>query len=126
MSDVDSVRDLIWQIAGSLRGSYMAWEYGNVLLPMTLLRRLDSVLTSKDSRAGCAIRNASGLDFRRLMAEPRIIDQTLMAYVEGFPNDVRRIYVDFGFQREIERLHQMGILYLTISRFPLISNRAVL
>jgi type I restriction enzyme M protein len=117
MSDADSVLDLIWQITGSLRGSYMAWEYGNVLLPMTLLRRLDSVLTSKDPHAGRAIHNASGLDFRRLMTEPRIIDKNLMAYVEGFPNDVQQIFASFDFQREIRRLHQINILYLTISRF---------
>ena len=117
MSDADSVLNLIWQITGSLRESYMTWEYGNVLLPMTLLRRLDSVLASTESRAGRAIRSASGLDFSRLMAEPRVIDKNLMAYIEGFPNYIRQIFANFDFQREIGRLHQIGILYLITSRF---------
>jgi type I restriction enzyme M protein len=117
MSDADSVLGLIWRVTDPLRGSHMAWEYGNVLLPMTLLRRLDSVLTSENAHAEQAIRNSSGLDFRRLKADPRAIDQNVMAYIEGFPKDVRQIFADFGFTREIGKLHQAGILYQIISRF---------
>lgn len=117
MSDADSILDLIWRNADLLRGALGAREYGNVLLPMTLLRRLDSALTSKDARARQAIRNSSGLDFKRLRAEPRAINKNLMAYVEGFPKDVRQIFDDYDFRREIEQLHQVGVLYLLVSRF---------
>src|ERR1700722_6437351 len=117
MSDADSILDLIWRNTDPLRGTYGAREYGNVLLPMTLLRRLDSVLTSKDARARQAIRNSSGFDLRHLRAEPRAISQNLMAYVEGFPKDVRQIFDDYDFGREIERLHEIGVLYLLVSRF---------
>jgi type I restriction enzyme M protein len=91
----------IWGIADLLRGDYKQSEYGRVILPLTLLRRLD------------ALPNASALDFAKLAARPG----DLPRYLKNLPAEVREIFDCFRFREEITRLHKAGLLEPVLRRF---------
>ena len=95
----------IWSIADLLRGDYKPSDYGKVILPFTVLRRLDSV----------SVANASGLSFIKLnTAGPA---RGLARYIRGFPSEVREILDCFAFGEQIARLRKAGLLPLIIRRF---------
>src|SRR5262245_18153149 len=101
----------IWSVADLLRGDYKQSEYGKVILPLTVLRRLDCVLEptkqavldkAKDLKgkvdnpgpvlavvAGEGFYNTSPLDFRRLLDDPNQIAGNLRAYIAGFSSEAR-------------------------------------
>lgn len=134
---------LIWQIADLLRGPYRPPQYERVMLPMTVLRRFDCVLAdTKDSVlskykqleakgkidgkaldtvlngiANQKFHNHSSLDFQKMKGAPDSIAQDLVAYVNGFSENVRRIFEFFEFEKEIEKMHRSNTLYLIVSRF---------
>jgi len=91
----------IWSLADLLRGDYKPSEYGKVIMPFTLLRRLDS------------LQNSSGLQFPALAGRP----DRLPHYLAGFPPEIRDIFECFGFAAQIERLQRAGLLSPLISRF---------
>ncbi len=91
----------IWGLADLLRGDYKQSEYGSVILPFTLLRRLSGQL------------NASGIGFAGLARSPDKISR----YLAGFPPDVRNIFECFRFAQQIARLRRAGLLSLLLDRF---------
>ncbi len=91
----------IWGLADLLRGDYKQSEYGKVILPFTLLRRLDS------------LQNSSGFRFCDLGNQP----DRLPNYIAGFSPDVCDIFECFGFTGQIVRLQRSGLLSLLIHRF---------
>ena len=93
--------NFIWSIADLLRGDYKQSEYGRVILPLTLLRRLD------------AIPHTSGVDFAALAARPT----DLPRYLKSLPAEVREIFDCFRFREEIARLHKAGLLEPVLRRF---------
>jgi type I restriction enzyme M protein len=99
----------IWSLADLLRGDYKQSEYGKVILPFTVLRRLDSLA------------NASGIQFPALASQP----DRLPHYIAGFAPDVRDIFECFGFTGQIARLERSGLLSLLIHRFCEIDLRSV-
>ncbi|MCB9595074.1 MAG: SAM-dependent DNA methyltransferase [Sandaracinaceae bacterium] len=129
----------IWSIAELLRGDYRQSEYGKVVLPFTVLRRLDcvlaptkpAVLAEKAKRekagvnaepflrkkAGQLFFNASPLDLRRLLGDPDHIAENLRAYVDAFSPEVRDIFERFDFHVQIDRLAKAKLLYLVTERF---------
>jgi type I restriction enzyme M protein len=129
----------IWAVADLLRGDYKQSEYGKVILPLTVLRRLDCVLEpTKEAvleRAKklqgrvenvepvlCAVSgeqffNTSPLDFRRLLDDPGQVAGNLEAYIAGFSSSAREIIDKFDFNTQIARLDRANLLYLVISRF---------
>ncbi|MFH1112872.1 MAG: class I SAM-dependent DNA methyltransferase [Pseudomonadota bacterium] len=134
--------NLIWQIADLLRGPYRPPQYERVMLPMTVLRRFDCVLAPTKSKvlaeferrkggklrddalykvlnnaAGQRFHNHSPLTFEKLKGDPDNIDKHLVSYINGFSADVRRIFEDFEFFSEIERMREANILYLVVSKF---------
>ena len=90
----------IWSLADLLRGDYKQSEYRKVILPFTVLRRLDS------------LQNSSGIAFCDLAAKP---DQ-MPRYVAGFSPEVREILECFGFSGQIARLKRAGLLPVLIHR----------
>lgn len=134
-----SLSSLIWSVAELLRGDYRQSEYGRVILPFTVLRRLDCVLeptkaavlkekedkealgTNPDPflrrRSGHGFYNASPLDMRRLMGDQDNIATNLEAYVEGFSSEVKDIFDRFEFETQIDRLAKTGLLYMVTERF---------
>ena len=141
MSDHSYFSNLIWQIADLLRGPYRPPQYERVMLPMTVLRRFDCVLAPTKSQvlaeharlgerlegraldarlnrtAGQNFHNHSPLDFERLKGDPDRMAEHLVSYINGFSENVRRIFEYFEFETEIEKMHDANILYLVVSKF---------
>jgi type I restriction enzyme M protein len=129
----------IWSVADLLRGDYKQSEYGKVILPLTVLRRLDCVLEpTKDAVlqrakalkgqvenvdpilenvAGQYFFNTSPLDFRRLLDDPVQIAGNLRGYIAGFSAGAREVIDKFDFDGQITRLAKDNLLYLAISKF---------
>src|SRR5690554_5890488 len=140
MKNFKEKADLIWRVADLLRGDYKQADYGKVILPMTVLRRLDCVLEptkeavlgraaelagdSAEVRhrmlmrtAGQAFYNTSKFDFQRLLADPAQIGPNLVHYLQGFSAHAREILEHFGFEGQIEKLERSNLLYLIVQRF---------
>ncbi len=130
---------LIWSVADLLRGDYKQSEYGRVILPFTVLRRLDCVLAAskpavlaekaKREAAGLdpdpflrrvsAVKfyNTSPLDLPTLMGDPDHIASNLGSYVQGFAPEVREIFERFDFAAQVHRLAKADLLYLVTEKF---------
>ncbi len=136
--------NLIWQIADLLRGPYRPPQYERVMLPMTVLRRFDCVLAKTKSQVlkkheqlkgklkGDALEkmlnqaaggrdqkfhNRSPLDFEKMRGAPDSIKQDLVSYINGFSENVKKIFDFFDFEKEIEKMDKANILYLVVSKF---------
>lgn len=129
----------IWSVADLLRGDYKRSEYGKVILPFTVLRRLDCVLeptkaavlkefSEKEKagihpdpfltrKAGHSFFNTSPLDMKKLMGDPDHIRDNLHRYVQAFSPAVRDIFSRFDFHTQIERLAKAGLLYQVTEKF---------
>ncbi|SDX43444.1 type I restriction-modification system subunit M [Nitrosomonas oligotropha] len=134
-----SLSAFIWSVADLLRGDYKQSEYGKVILPFTVLRRLDCVLEStKDAvlaeysnkqsagvnpepfllrKANQSFYNISPLDMKKLMGDQDHIKENLFAYIQGFSAAVRDIFEHFDFYTQVERLAKAGLLYQVTERF---------
>jgi type I restriction enzyme M protein len=129
----------IWSVADLLRGDYKQSEYGKVILPFTVLRRLDCVLeATKEAvlaehedklklglnaepfllrKAGQSFYNTSPLDMKKLMGDQDHIRENLYAYIQGFSASVRDIFLRFDFYTQVDRLAKAGLLYQVTERF---------
>ncbi len=132
----------IWSIAELLRGDYKQSEYGKVVLPFTVLRRLDCVLVpTKDAvqaqlenlpenidetmretmlnmASGHSFHNTSPFTFERLLDDPDNIAANLNNMINGFSYDARDIFIDrFNLPEQVVRLDRDNLLYLIVSRF---------
>tara|TARA_R110002074_G_scaffold402322_1_gene606922 strand:- start:8322 stop:10151 length:1830 start_codon:yes stop_codon:yes gene_type:complete len=132
-----SLAALIWSVADLLRGDYKQSDYGKVILPFTVLRRLDCVLDGtkeavlkvhKDKGGKAAeafllraskesFYNTSPMDMRRLMGDQDNIKANLVSYLQDFSPEVRDIFEQFSFHTQIEKLDKAGILYLVTEKF---------
>jgi type I restriction enzyme M protein len=130
----------IWSVADLLRGDYKQSEYGRVILPFTVLRRLDCVLEPtkgavlKEKAAkekagvnadpfllrkagGIGFYNASPLDLPKLLGDQDHIRENLYAYIQAFSPAARDIFERFDFYTHIERLAKANLLYLVTEKF---------
>lgn len=129
---------LIWNIAEILRGDYKEHEYGDVVLPFTVLTRLDSVLVDTkqavlDIRAtsvpnkikelqyakatGYPFWNTSKFTLKTLLDDPDNLEQNLSYYVQAFAPAAREVMEAYSFYNVIERLDKAGLLYHVLSEF---------
>ena len=129
----------IWSVADLLRGDYKQSEYGKVILPFTVLRRLDCVLEATKPAvlaelakrhklgvnpepfllraSGQMFFNTSALDVKKLIGDADHIKENLYAYIQAFSPAVRDIFECFDFYVQIERLAKAGLLYQVAERF---------
>ena len=130
----------IWAVADLLRGDYKQSEYGRVILPFTVLRRLDCVLEPNKQAvldaaqkhagspeavrdkmllraAGTNFYNQHKLDFRRLLDDPNNIAHNLTSYIHAFSPNARDILEHFRFEKEIAHLDKNDLLYLVVQKF---------
>src|ERR1044072_2337610 len=136
---LSNLSSFIWSVADLLRGDYKQSEYGKVILPFTVLRRLDCVLeaTKPAVRAELAARekpevnpepfllrksgqfffNTSPLDLKKLMGDQDHIGENTRAYIQAFSPAVRDIFERFEFHTQIDRLAKAGLLYLVTEKF---------
>jgi type I restriction enzyme M protein len=142
MSD-QNLSSFIWSVADLLRGDYKQSDYGKVILPFTVLRRLDCVLEAakpavlaefeKRKKAGldpepfllrktggALFYNTSPLDLKKLMGDQDHIGENLRKYLQAFSPAVRDIFEHFEFHTQIDRLAKAGLLYLVTEKFATI------
>jgi type I restriction enzyme M protein len=134
-----NLSSFIWSVADLLRGDYKPHEYGRVILPFTVLRRLDCVLEPTKpevlaelakrtksgvppepfllQKAGHNFVNTSPLDMKRLMGDQDNIRVNLIRYFEAFSPAVREIFHCFEFHQQVERLAKANLLYLVTEKF---------
>lgn len=140
MTNIKESANFIWSIADLLRGDYKQSDYGKVILPLTVLRRLDCVL--QDSKAdvlkkfeqvksmniqnldpilnkvaGYNFHNSSLFDFDKLIADPNNIAANLRNYINGFSEEAREIIEQFEFDNQITKLEESNLLFLVLKRF---------
>ncbi len=135
---IDQKADLIWAIADKLTGVYKPHEYGEVILPLTVIRRFDCILADKKDAVlakynevkdlpmkDILLRKASGFDFyntskytfERLMDDPDHIEENFRDYLNGFSENVQDIIQKFKFDNHITTMANKGILYIVIKEF---------
>jgi type I restriction enzyme M protein len=134
-----SLSSFIWSVADLLRGDYKQSEYGKVILPFTVLRRLDCVLEPTKAavlaenlarqktgvnpepfllrKAGLNFYNTSSMDMKTLMGDQDHIKENLYAYVQAFSASVRDIFERFDFFTQVDRLEKCGLLYQVTEKF---------
>lgn len=134
-----ALSSFIWSVADLLRGDYKQSEYGRVILPFTVLRRLDCVLAptkpavlaefDAKTRAGLnpapflirksgqSFYNTSPLDLAKLLGDQDHIRQNLYAYIQAFSPSARDIFERFDFYTQVERLAKADLLYLVSEKF---------
>ena len=129
---------LIWAIADKLTGVYKPHEYGEVILPLTVIRRFDCILAdTKDAvlekyesvknlpmkdvllrkAAGHDFYNTSKYTFERLIDDPDSIEENFNQYLQGFSENVRDIIDKFKFGGHIATMANKGILYIVLKEF---------
>lgn len=128
--------NFVWGIADQLRGVYKPHQYGGVILPFTILRRLDCILepTRNDVRAlaakysggaldvqvkrktGLSFYNTSAFNFARLLEDPEGLRANLMDYITGFSANID-VFERFKFENELATLDEKNRLYLVTSAF---------
>jgi type I restriction enzyme M protein len=140
MKNVKESANFIWSIADLLRGDYKQSDYGKVILPLTVLRRLDCVLESSkvaviskfeqmktmsidnldpilNKTAGFNFHNKSLFDFNKLIADPNNIASNLRNYINGFSEDAREIIEQFEFENQITKMDDNNLLFMVVKRF---------
>ena len=129
---------LIWAIADKLTAVYKPHEYGEVILPLTVIRRFDFILadtkaavlaryeTTKETSiqdvllcgaSGFAFYNTSPYTFEKLLDDPDNIESNFHKYLNGFSPNVRDIIEKFRFDAHIANMANKGILYIVLKEF---------
>ena len=138
-ANVNEKAALIWAIADKLTGVYKPHEYGEVILPLTVIRRFDCILAdTKDSvlekyesvktlpmrdvllrnaAGGLAFYNTSKFTFEKLLDDPDNIEANFRDYLNGFSENVQNIIEKFKFDGHITTMANKGILYIVIKEF---------
>ncbi|WP_327215366.1 type I restriction-modification system subunit M [[Kitasatospora] papulosa] len=141
MSDsVTQLSRLIWSVADLLRGDFKRSDYGRVVLPFTVLRRLDCLLAptrrnvleaaEKFVRQGtngsdALLRHASGHPFYNtspftladVVSDPQMTERLLLDYVRGFSQNIQEVFERFEFGITVKRLADSNLLYHAVARF---------
>lgn len=137
-SNVSEKAALIWAIADKLTGVYKPHEYGEVILPMTVIRRFDCIIADTKAAvlekyesvkslpmrdvllrkaSGYDFYNTSKYDFDKLLDDPDNIEANFRDYLNGFSENVQDIIEKFKFDGHITTMANKGILYIVIKEF---------
>lgn len=133
------VTNFIWSVADLIRDVYKRGKYADVILPFTVLRRIDCVLApTKEnvlknydeyrakledlssvlkSSSGHSFYNTSRFDFEKLLADPNNIKQNMFDYLNGFSANMGEVIDRFKLRQEIDFLAQKNLLYKVVSKF---------
>ena len=129
----------IWSVADLIRDTFKRGKYQDVILPLTVLRRLDCVLAPTKQRvlqvqatykdkienldrqlqraSGFAFYNTSAYDFERLLADAPHMAANLRNYIAGFSPNMREVLEKFDFDNTIAKLDEAGLLFQVVQRF---------
>jgi type I restriction enzyme M protein len=131
--------NFLWSIAELLRDRFKRGKYQDVILPFTVLRRIDCVLAPTKEKvlekhaklkgklenldpqlrtaSGFAFYNTSKYDFEKLLADPPNLATNLRSYLNGFSENMREVLDKFDFPNTIAKLDEYGLLFLVMERF---------
>ncbi len=139
--NVKELAGFIWSIADLLRGNYRQSDYGKVILPFTVLRRLDCIIEPNkaefdkaydeqkkrfngdvpapviNSISKGSFYNTSRFTLRSLLDDPSQIKKNLDKYIEGYSDNVRDIMGHFEIDKQIAKLDSDDLLYMVVQRF---------
>ncbi len=134
--DVTQEANFIWSIANKLRGSYMPDKYGDVIIPMTIIRRLECALADtkekvrkvydKDPKhpakalcklSGYQFYNTSGFDLAELCNDADYIAGNFKSYINGFSANVQDILNELEINTHIDKMDKDGCLYSVVKAF---------
>jgi type I restriction enzyme M protein len=129
----------IWGVADKLRGTYRRADYGKVVLPFAVLRRLDCVLEANKQQvlavaaaspadsvatdfklrkaAGYAFYNTSPYDLKRALGDPANLKQNLQAYIDGFSSNVRDVFDKYDMASHLAKLDEADLLLIVAKEF---------
>jgi type I restriction enzyme M protein len=129
----------LWSIAELLRDAFKRSKYQDVILPLTVLRRIDCVLQPTKEKvlaanakykgkldnlapqlcraSGYAFYNTSRYDFQKLLDDAPNIAANLRNYINGFSDNMREVLEKFDFDNTITKLNEAGLLFLVIEKF---------
>jgi type I restriction enzyme M protein len=129
----------IWGVADLIRDTFRRGKYQDVILPLTVLRRLDCVLAPTKDRVlkrkaelqgkglqdlDAQLRRASGFafyntryDFDKLLADAPHLAANLRNYIAGFSPNMREVLEKFDFYNTISKLDEAGLLFKMLERF---------
>ncbi|MEU9123468.1 class I SAM-dependent DNA methyltransferase [Streptomyces sp. NPDC048506] len=128
-----------WSVADLLRGDYKQSDYGKVILPFTVLRRLECVLEPTREKvvetvarfagqeidtdhflrkaSGHSFYNKSDLTLRKIAADPQNAAKNLQIYVGAFSDNAREVLDKYEFNQQVRKLDGANLLYRVIGRF---------
>ena len=134
--DVTSEANFIWSIANKLRGSYMPDKYGDVIIPMTIIRRFECTLEntkqavvkafkadpSSPQQKMCRISNfqfynTSEFDLKELLNDEEHLAANFKSYIAGFSKNVQDILNELSMITHIDKMNKDGCLYNVVKAF---------
>lgn len=139
MTTLNDKSQFIWNTSELLRDHFKRSKYQDVILPFTVLRRIDSVLEPTKEKvletyhklqdkvqsldpalckaSGFSFYNISPYTFRTLLDDPKNLSPNLKAYISGFSPNMRDVLDKYDFNNTIDRLDEAGLLCLVMEKF---------
>ena len=140
MMNHSEIANFIWGVANLIRDTFKRGKYQDVILPLTVLRRLDCVLSPTKENvlqrqaqlsgrglenlhrqlcdaSGFEFYNTSRYDFERLLADAPNVAGNLRNYIAGFSPNMREVLEKFDFDNTISKLDESGLLFQVLGRF---------
>jgi type I restriction enzyme M protein len=136
MDNFNQKTSMIWNIADILRGGWKQHEYQDVILPLVVLKRLDSILADTKPQvldkyneykgkvnnldpilcrtSGTAFYNISPYDFKTLLGEPQLLGKNFKKYIAGYSQNIQDIFLKFEFDNQLARLEGGNLLFHVI------------
>ncbi|WP_295731877.1 class I SAM-dependent DNA methyltransferase [uncultured Limosilactobacillus sp.] len=134
--DITDEANFIWGIANKLRGTYLPDKYGDVIIPMTIIRRFESVLAPTKNKvltqfeamptyparamykiSGYEFYNTSRFNLAELCNDPDNISANFKSYLNGFSSDVQEILQNLDIESHIDKMDKGGCLYSVVKSF---------
>ncbi len=139
MNNFSEKVNFIWSIADLIRDTFKRSKYQDVILPLTVLRRIDCVLQPTKEQvlevnarlkgklenlapqlckaSGFSFYNTSLYDFERLLSDAPHLAANLKVYINGFSDNMREVLEKFDFNNTISKLEEAGLLFLVMEKF---------
>jgi len=139
MNNFSEKVSFIWSVADLVRDTFKRSKYQDVILPLTVLRRIDCVLQPTKEQvlevnaklkgklenlapqlckaSGYAFYNNSLYDFERLLSDAPHLAANLRAYINGFSDNMREVLEKFDFNNTITKLEEAELLFLVMEKF---------
>ncbi|MCT2008215.1 type I restriction-modification system subunit M [Micrococcus lylae] len=138
MPSPQNLSNFVWGIADQLRGVFKPNQYGTLVLPMTILRRMEAVMAPHrqffaelaakghpdfvlenlvESRTGLTFYNLSPFTLDRILQEPDLLRTNLLTYVDGFSQNVADLFTYYEFDKTAAKLDEHDRLFLVLQQF---------